>query len=158
MAEETQNNNETNEEAPKKSKKKLIIAAALGVLVLAGGAYMFLGHGSSDKKSENSKPVEHTTTLPIPAATANLDNGDGRTIYVKMVANVEFKGSEEMSVLQPKVPEIQDIFQTYLHESRPQDLHGSGFYRLKESILRRLRIQMAPLNVTNVYISELLTQ
>ncbi|MCT6855387.1 MAG: hypothetical protein M3Z59_03140 [Bombella apis] len=45
-----------------------------------------------------------------------------------------------------------------MHESRPQDLHGSGFYRLREALLRRLRVAFAPVNVSNVYITELLTQ
>ena len=160
---------DTPEDTKKKSSKKMLFIL-VGVLVLLGGGagaawkmhlLPFLGgEASSGAKQAANDSGERLPriVLPIPAATANLDNGDGRTVYVKMTASVEAEGIKNDTALKEKLPEIQDIFQTYLHESRPQDLHGSGFFRLREALLRRLRVALAPVTVSNLYITELLTQ
>ncbi|MBA5725912.1 flagellar basal body-associated FliL family protein [Bombella favorum] len=150
------------------SKKKMAILAAVPLLLIGGGVGAWQAHlppfGGGGKPAakamaaEGKEEASHRLLLSVPSATANLDNGAGRTVYVKMTASVEVEGAETLAALQGRIPEVQDIFQTYLHESRPQDLHGSGFYRLREALLRRLRVAFAPLNVTNIYITELLTQ
>lgn len=157
------------EDTKKKSSKKMLAILAGALVLLGGGAgaawkmhlLPFLGDKASSEANHargDSGGNLPRIVLPIPAATANLDNGDGRTVYVKMTASVEAEGIKNDTALKEKMPEIQDIFQTYLHESRPQDLHGSGFYRLREALLRRLRVALAPLTVSNLYITELLTQ
>lgn len=163
--------NEQSDDKPKKKSKKAFFAL-IGVIVIliAGGFFAwqknYLPFLPSAKPTAGQKEQAHKgrdifnapLLLGIPSATANLDNGSGKTIYVKMTARVEIEGAPDIASLQGRVPEIQDIFQTYLHETRPQDLHGSGFYRLREALLRRLRAALAPLQVTNIYIIELLTQ
>ena len=150
------------------SRKKLLLLVVLPLLLIGGGVGAWQAHflpfGGGGKPAakaaaaENREAASHRLLLSVPSATANLDNGAGRTVYVKMTASVEVEGADTLATLQGRIPEVQDIFQTYLHESRPQDLHGSGFYRLREALLRRLRVAFAPLNVTNIYITELLTQ
>lgn len=153
----------------KLSKKKLLIIGAALIVLLIGGGFFAWKKGyipflSGDNKASQAQQEKMKNMLNshfllgIPAVTANLDSGDGGTIYVKMAANVELQGRQDSATLQGVIPQIQDIFQTYLHETRPEELHGSGFYRLKEALLRRLRIALSPLNVTNIYITELLTQ
>ncbi|MCX5619998.1 flagellar basal body-associated FliL family protein [Bombella pollinis] len=156
------------DEAKGRSKKKLALLIAIPLLVVGGGVGAWQAHllpfgkggekaaahgGAGAKEAPGARIL-----LSVPSATANLDNGAGRTVYVKMTASIEFEGAESEASLKDRLPEVEDIFQTYLHESRPQDLHGSGFYRLREALLRRLRVAFAPVNVSNVYITELLTQ
>ncbi|MCX5618058.1 flagellar basal body-associated FliL family protein [Bombella sp. TMW 2.2543] len=150
------------------SRKKLILLSAVPLLLVGGGIGAWQAHllpfgGSGKAAAHNGQPASSEAAsqrllLSVPSATANLDNGAGRTMYVKMTASVEVEGAQNLTALQARIPEIQDIFQTYLHESRPQDLHGSGFYRLREALLRRLRVAFAPLTISNIYITELLTQ
>lgn len=150
------------------SRKKLIMLVLIPLLLIGGGVGAWQAHllpfGGGGKAAakvaaaEKKEADARRLVLSVPSATANLDNGAGRTVYVKMTASVEVEGADTLATLQGRIPEVQDIFQTYLHESRPQDLHGSGFYRLREALLRRLRVAFAPLNVTNIYITELLTQ
>lgn len=150
-----------------KSKKKLIILLGTVVLLGAGGyvgwSKNLLPLAGLKKEATKDEKAAHAALTPpvvlsIPSATANLDNGNGRVVYVKMSASVEISGTQNSPELQSRIPEIEDIFQTYLHETRPQDLRGNGFYRLRESLLRRLRADLSPLNVTNLYITEFLTQ
>ncbi|GAA4491400.1 hypothetical protein GCM10023158_04980 [Gluconacetobacter tumulicola] len=96
--------------------------------------------------------------LGIPPIVSNLDNGDGRPVYVKLTAKVEISGARDEASLQNMIPHVQDIFQTYLHETRPQDIRGDGIYRLREAIMRRLRAELLPLQVTNLYLVEFLIQ
>ncbi|QHI96510.1 flagellar basal body-associated protein FliL (plasmid) [Aristophania vespae] len=161
----------TNNDPKKKkiTKKRLIIIGAACCVVFGGGCILSWEEGffpfSSSKNKQAHEQEERIKNLlashlllGIPAVTANLDGGNGNTVYVKMAANVEIDGRYDSATLQEVIPKVQDVFQTYLHETRPQELHGSGFYRLKETILRRLRVTLSPLNVTNIYITELLTQ
>lgn len=163
--------NDQSDTKPKGKSKKTLFAVIGVVIILAAGGFFawqknYLPFLPSAKPAVAQKEKGHKggdflhapLLLGIPAATANLDNGNGKTIYVKMTARVEIEGAPDLASLQGRVPEIQDIFQTYLHETRPQDLHGSGFYRLREALLRRLRAALAPLQVTNIYVIELLTQ
>lgn len=168
-AEEVENEQPARE-AKGKSKKTLFAIIGAVVLLAAGGFFAWEKNflpflpAAKTQAAHNGKGqsaggfLERSLQLGIPAATANLDTGNGRTIYVKMTARVEIEGAKDATSLQGRVPEIQDIFQTYLHETRPEDLHGSGFYRLREALLRRLRADLAPLKVSNIYITELLTQ
>jgi flagellar FliL protein len=51
------------------------------------------------------------------------------------------------------------LFQTYLREMRPEELRGSaGTYRLREELLARANVALAPVRVVDVLFSELLVQ
>lgn len=143
----------------KKSKLKLVIGALVGLLLVVGGITVV----EKDKLFKNAGQKAHNVLHPpillgIPTIVSNLDSGDGHAVYVKLTAKVEIEGATDEASLQNTIPEIQDIFQTYLHETRPQDIRGNGIYRLREAIIRRLRTDLAPLQVTNVYFVELLIQ
>jgi flagellar FliL protein len=51
------------------------------------------------------------------------------------------------------------MFQTYLREMRPDELRGSaGSYRLREELLGRANVTLAPIKVTDVLFTQLLIQ
>jgi flagellar FliL protein len=57
------------------------------------------------------------------------------------------------------MPRLQDIFQTYLREMRPEELRGSaGTYRLREELLVRANAAVAPARVSDVLFTQLLVQ
>jgi flagellar protein FliL len=54
---------------------------------------------------------------------------------------------------------LQDMFQTYLREMRPEELRGSaGTYRLREELLGRANVAVAPIRVNGVLFTQLLVQ
>jgi flagellar FliL protein len=52
-----------------------------------------------------------------------------------------------------------DLFNTYLREMRPEELRGSaGTHRLREELIARASIAVAPARVTDILFVELLVQ
>ncbi|MBB2203593.1 flagellar basal body-associated FliL family protein [Gluconacetobacter takamatsuzukensis] len=148
----------------RKSKRLLIVGGLAALLLIGGGTTVFVEKG---KRFQNMKEnvfngADHALhppiVLAIPPIISNLDSGDGRPVYVKLTAKVEISGARDEASLITLIPRVQDIFQTYLHETRPQDIRGDGIYRLREAIMRRLRAELTPLQVTNLYLVEFLIQ
>ena len=56
-------------------------------------------------------------------------------------------------------PRITDYVSTYLRELKPEEMSGSAnFYRVRESLLLRVRVAVAPIQVTNVFFNSVLVQ
>lgn len=153
------------EAPPRRSRKRLLlvgVAVLLLAAVVGGVLLMKNGHSFHSVQSQAATRANQMLNPPIvlgiPSIVSNLDNGDGRPVYVKLTAKVEISGARDEASLQNMIPHVQDIFQTYLHETRPQDIRGDGIYRLREAIIRRLRAELTPLQVTNLYLVEFLIQ
>jgi flagellar FliL protein len=57
------------------------------------------------------------------------------------------------------MPRLQDLFQTYLREMRPEELRGSaGTYRLREELIARADIAVAPARIQDLLFTEILVQ
>jgi flagellar FliL protein len=57
------------------------------------------------------------------------------------------------------MPRILDLFQTYLRDMRPEELRGSeGSYRLREELVGRASVAVAPAHVQDVLFEELIIQ
>ena len=55
------------------------------------------------------------------------------------------------------MPRLQDMFQSFLRELRPEDLSGSqGSYQLRMEILRRVNLVISPSRANAVLIEEML--
>ena len=60
-------------------------------------------------------------------------------------------------MIEPNRPRLQDMFQSFLRELRPEDLAGSqGSYQLRMEILRRVNLVIAPAKINSVLIEEML--
>ena len=158
------------EEAPpvKKSggKKKLIMIAAPAVLLIGGGAGLWfsgilpglLGMRHDPHSQEAAKP-----TIPVfvdlPDMIANLAGPSNKASYVKLQARLEVSKLEDAEKVKQAMPRLQDMFQTYLREMRPEELRGSaGTYRLREELLGRANVALAPVRVNDVLFTQLLIQ
>ncbi|MBB2171389.1 flagellar basal body-associated protein FliL [Gluconacetobacter asukensis] len=152
------------ETTPRRSTTKFLFIGLVVLLLAVGGGTLFMkkGHLFHSVRTEVATRTDQVLHPPIilgiPPIVSNLDNGDGRPVYVKLTAKVEISGARDEASLQNMIPHVQDIFQTYLHETRPQDIRGDGIYRLREAIMRRLRAELLPLQVTNLYLVEFLIQ
>ncbi|MDO9338022.1 MAG: flagellar basal body protein FliL [Caulobacteraceae bacterium] len=174
--------------AKKKPKLMVLIiagVAALGVLGGGGaGAYfMFLkpkpaeAHGEEAKKPKKKKKEDHggkpdpnapvvkegpdgVVFYTLPDILVDLQSGEGgRLSHLKLKLTLELPNEEVAEELTPDMPRMNDMFQTFLRELRPEDLSGSqGSYQLRMEILRRVNLLAAPNKVNAVLIEEMLVQ
>ncbi|CAN7233614.1 flagellar basal body-associated FliL family protein [Phenylobacterium sp. LjRoot219] len=170
--------------AKKKPPLKLIlIAAAAGVLVLGGGgtaAFLLMqpkdgAHAEKPKekkkgKEEHGKGKEGEKGAPqvregpdgvlfvtLPDIVVNMQTADGRPTFLKLKLTLEMPDQHAVDELGPSMPRLQDMFQTFLRELRPEDLSGSqGSYQLRMEILRRVNLVIAPSKANAVLIEEML--
>lgn len=147
------------EAPPPKSKKKLIVivGAVLGLAALGGGGWYYKQHTA--KMTKKAEPVvqEEPFLVDIPTIISNLDSSSGRPMFVKISAKLQVRGTTSQQVT-AMMPEIQNIFQSYLHESSQADLGGNGIYRLREALLDRIAVQLAPIEVRDLLFTEFLIQ
>ena len=133
-------------------------------------------HGKPAKKPKKAKGGEHAggatpeagaptvkegpdgvVFYTLPDITVNMQSADGRPTYLKLKLTFELPDEEAVEVLNPNMPRLQDMFQTFLRELRPEDLQGSqGSYQLRMEILRRVNLVAAPTKVNAVLIEEML--
>jgi flagellar FliL protein len=166
--------------------KMLVVAGAAAVLVLGGGggAAFFLmkpkpgdhakadhkpakkkkggEHGGGDKPADKNAAVvtdgpNGVVFYTLPDIVVNMQTADGRPTFLKLKLTLELPDGSVVDTLEPARPRLQDMFQTFLRELRPEDLSGSqGSYQLRMEILRRVNLVIAPSKVNAVLIEEML--
>jgi flagellar FliL protein len=167
--------------------KLIIIAAAAAVLVLGGGgtaAFLLLqpkddaaAHGEKKAHKEKKKGKEEhgkgkegekgaatvregpdgVLFYTLPDIVVNMQTADGRPTFLKLKLTLEMPDQDAVDALEPSMPRLQDMFQTFLRELRPEDLSGSqGSYQLRMEILRRVNLVIAPSKANAVLIEEML--
>lgn len=159
---------ETAEAPPKKAGKgKLIIMIAVPVvLLLTGGGLWFsgilpsaLGMNKHEQHVEEAAKAVPPSFVDVPELVANLNSAGHKPSYVKMAARVEVPKPEDVEKVKAAVPRLQDMMQTYLREMRPEELRGSaGTYRLREELLVRANVAVAPAKITDVLFTQMLIQ
>jgi flagellar FliL protein len=147
---------------PSTGKRKLIIiASAVMVLLLGGvGGYLLFFNKKSESKTEEMATAKPTVFMDVPEVMVNMATSPGeRTQYLKVKVVLEVKDQPLVALIQPALPRVMDIFQTYLRELRPSDLNGSaGMFRLKEELTRRVNVAVSPNQVNAVLFKEILVQ
>lgn len=149
--------------APKKSKFKLVVAA-VGVFVILCGAgtyyFLFMRHKSDDKMAEVAPPPKPPVFVDVPEVLVNLSSLPGERVqYLKVKIALEVKDQMVVPQIQPVMPRVVDIFQTYMRELRAGDLNGSvGLFRLKEELTRRVNAAIQPNQVSAVLFKEIVVQ
>lgn len=142
-------------------KRKLIIIASAFLVLLggaAGGYFLFFAKKAPEKIAE--LPPPKALFVEMPDLLVNMSTAAGeRTQYLKIKVVLEVKDQPLVAQIQPNIPRMVDIFQTYLREVRPSDLAGSaGMFRLKEELTRRVNSTIAPHQVSAVLFKEFLVQ
>ena len=171
----------------KLSMKMMLIAGAGALVVLGGGggaAFVFLkpkpdaAHaekGGKDKKKDKAHKEEKkgekgkegasavregpdgVLFYTLPDVVVNMQTADGRPTFLKLKLTLELPDQDAVDALEPNMPRLQDMFQTFLRELRPEDLSGSqGSYQLRMEILRRVNLVIAPSKANAVLIEEML--
>jgi len=165
--------------------KMMLIAGAGALVVLGGGggaAFVFLKpkpdaahaekggkqkkakHGKEEKGGKGKEGASAVREGPdgvlfytMPDVVVNMQTADGRPTFLKLKLTLELPDQEAVDGLEPNMPRLQDMFQTFLRELRPEDLSGSqGSYQLRMEILRRVNLVIAPSKANAVLIEEML--
>lgn len=151
--------------APKGKRGRLIIiiAAAVVVLLVAGAVlYFVVGIGKSDPKGAAAAAASAAPSsfiFNLPEMTVNLNTDGHGESFMKLTVALEVADQAAMTAIQPRMAKVVDAFQVYLRELRPSDLQGSaGIYRLKEELLRRVNVAIAPAQVDSILFKEILVQ
>jgi flagellar FliL protein len=172
--------------AKKKLPMMFIIAGAAAFVILGGGGgaayFLFLkpkpdaAHagkdakkGKKDDKKKGGKDEkggapgqvkegpDGTLYYTMPDVVVNMQTADGRPTFLKLKLTLELPDQATVDQLDPNMPRLQDMFQTFLRELRPEDLSGSqGSYQLRMEILRRVNLVIAPSKANAVLIEEML--
>jgi flagellar FliL protein len=113
------------------------------------------GEGAGPGASAPAQPV----FVELPEIVSNLNAPGRRASFVRLRAKLEVSRPEDAAAVQAAMPRLQDMFQTYLREVRPDELRGSaGTHRLREELIARASLAAAPARVTDVLFIEMLVQ
>jgi len=150
---------------PAKKKSRLLLIIVPAVLLLIGGAGGFLVYSGIVKVPFLSKHKPEKAAAPqaqfikMPELVANLDAGPDADSYAKMQAELEVTDPASALAVNAQMPAIIDLFQSYLRTMQPGDLQGAeGLYRLREALLARANVIVAPSSVQNVLFIEMIVQ
>ncbi len=161
--------------------KMLLIAGAAGLVILGGGggAAFFLlapkgppakAHKLPPKPKKDGKEGKADPNAPqvqdgpdgvvfytLPDIVVNMQTPDGKPTFLKLKLTFELPNHDTADQLDPEMPRLNDMFQTFLRELRPEDLAGSqGTYQLRMELQRRVDLLIAPAKVNSVLIEEML--
>ena len=146
---------------PGRRRLTLVAAAVLVCIFIAAGVWFVGGRGyhrlgvSSAAAVLAVKPV----IVDVPDIVTNLDNGLHREVFIRVKAKIVVSSTADQAVLNANMPEILDALQTYLRSMRPEEIHdGEGTYRLREALMNRVDIIVAPARIMNILFTQLLVQ
>lgn len=149
------------------SPKFLLMFIAAPVLLLGGiggGGAWYMGwlggsEMAADGTTQAAEAAKPSYFYDLPEMLVNLSQRDKRAQYLKLQVALEMANEDIATALEPVLPRIMDTFQVYLRELRSSDLDGSaGVYRLKEELLRRVNLSIAPRKVDRVLFKEIIIQ
>ena len=151
--------------APRKGKKLLFMLMPVVLFGIAGGLWFsgILPGLLGMKSAEHAEAGPAKPTLPIfvdlPDMITNLNASARKPVYLKLAARIEVAHAEDVERVKASMPRLQDMFQTYMREMRPEELRGSaGTHRLRGELLARAGLALAPVRVLDVLFVELLMQ
>ena len=97
--------------------------------------------------------------IDMPEMIANLNGDPRRPRYIKLKAQIEVTRRSDIPVVTAAMPRLQDLFQIYLRELRPEDLQGAaGTWRLRQELIARANVAAAPAQIEDVLFVEILVQ
>ena len=120
--------------------------------------------GKAEAKGEGKGKTEAAAKggplfMDLPDITANLNAGPKRAVYVKLRTRLELSRPEDQATVQAAMPRVLDLFQGYLREMRPEELRGTAStYRLREELLARTNVAVAPARVVAVLFTDMIVQ
>jgi flagellar FliL protein len=158
-------------DAPAKKDRRKILVLVLPLLVGSMGAGLWFGgflpglrggqEANPPAAGDRAEPVEPRAPvfMDLPEILTNLSTTGRRATFIRLRSKLEIAKPEDAVAIQAAMPRLQDLFQTYLREMRPEELRGSqGTYRLREELRARANIAVHPVRVLDVLFVEMIVQ
>lgn len=159
------------EEVPVKKaidRKKMLIFI-LPVLIVVGlsvGLYYALnsdygGNGAAQynivKHASNADGTDKITVFyDLPEVSVNLKSSGPDKQRLHLRVNIELSSIEDIKVVEILTPKLNDAILSHIVELIPQELEGAnGLYWLKEELLYRLNLIVAPIKISNLNIKSM---
>jgi len=155
-------------------KRLLIVIAAVLVLILGGAAAAYFTgllqpvvdmlSGGQDAVAVDELDQQQVISgdavfYDLQEMLVNINTGGRKAVYLKIRVSLELENGDDIAKVEEMMPRIVDNFQIYLRELRIEDLKGSaGMYRLREELLKRVSVAVAPAKVNDVLFKEMLVQ
>jgi flagellar FliL protein len=173
MSEEKPEEEEGPPPAAGKKKKLILIGAAALVLLLGcgGGAAWFLGVFGGHEAGEESAELDpeeaaeqaerraHMVFVDMPDVLVNLHALGQRNRFLKLKVALEVYSEPTAEAVRTALPRVMDSFQAYLRALTVDEVSGpGGLHRLKEELTARVNLALAPTEVEDVLIKEMLVQ
>ncbi len=143
-------------------RRKLILVGAPVLLLAALGAGAWFSGllprllGRSGSAGAQAPPP---VFIDVPDMIANMNTDPSEPRYIKLKARLEVAAGPDAKAAKRLMPRIVDLFQTYLRELRPGDLQGAmGTYRLREELINRADVALAPAKVRDVLFVQMIVQ
>ena len=146
----------------RKPKRKVFLIGGGGVVVIVLAAGLWLsGLISGHKKPQTTTAADDSRPVYVetPEMITNLDAGPHRITFAKVQCRIEVAHASDAGALTGAMPRVVDMVQTYLRETRPEELRSDvGTYRLHEALLLRASVAAPAAHVTDVLFEELIVQ
>jgi len=154
-------------------KGKLLLLILPVVLIGAGAGAWFSGllggliGGKAEAHAEtaaaNGPGASTAPKAPVfvdmPEIVANLNAPGRRSNYIRLRSKLEVARAADVATVEAAMPRLLDLYTTYLREMRPEELRGSsGTQRLREELIARANLILAPARVNDILFLELLVQ
>jgi flagellar FliL protein len=142
-------------------------ARRLAGIFHAGGAPE-TAHGEPPASGSPAAAAGQEGDAPAPPAPAFVDMPDllvnlrseaRRARFLKLRITLEVPGEPAADGVRMLLPRVMDSFQLYLRALGVDDLDGAaGMQRLKEELLARANLALAPARIDDVLVKEMLVQ
>lgn len=162
---------------PKAGKGKLVMIAAATILVLGacGGAAAYFtglflsaqsetaddGHAATAAEHGDGAAGESPAIVfvDMPDLIVNLQSDAARMRFLKLRVSLEVAGEPAAETVRQLMPRVMDSFQVYLRALTVEEVRGAaGMQRLKEELIARVNLALAPTQVSAVLLKEMLVQ
>lgn len=169
--EDTEDAGEGNGSPAAKGRKTLFIIIGVALLVVIGGVAgawftglldpvvaMVTGEPVEKETSEEGASPAGVVYLDLPEILVNLNTGSRtKSTFLKIRLSLELANGQDVPKVEAQMTRVTDAFNVFLRELRIEDLKGSaGMYRLREELLARVAVAVAPVQVNDVLFKEML--
>ncbi len=148
----------------KKRRLVLLLAVPIALVLIGGGVWKSGLLHRHARSSHGHAPVPAAAPAQpvyadMPDIIANLNSPDSQQTFIKLKVKLELADKADLATATHDMPRLMDMFTTYLRDIRPDELRGAaGTYRLREEILARANIALAPAHVLDVLFVQMIMQ
>ena len=140
-------------------RAKLVVPVSIVLLTIAVGVAFIAVTARERRVVTNAASVSAPLLLDLPAIAVNLSTADERPRTLKLSLSLEAADPAAAGAVQAALPYVLDSFQTHLRELRAAEIEGAaGMFRLREELLKRVNLAIAPARVRAVLVRDIILQ